>query len=263
MLNSIARYNSIIDVTLTDGSSFVGTDALTTVSATATQGQTEFVFEELEDGSLFLFFVDGVLYTEVDTLTDEKQFTFYATTGTVEVNSGIDAGVIVTALGAESGATLVTQDEPVTLDEAKLWCKIDLDDDDDLITALITAARQMCEKYTGVSFITRTVTAYLNNGCGGCYLPYGPVNSITSYTDIDGETVDADLIVIVGDKFKQLREPLTDYIKIIYTAGYTTLPENLKKAILQQIAYMYEHRGDSLAGEFSPVAKVILNQVKR
>nr|MBP6771228.1 head-tail connector protein [Reyranella sp.] len=38
--------------------------------------------------------------------------------------------------------------EPITLTEAKLHCKVDLSTDDDLITALIVAAREEIERRT-------------------------------------------------------------------------------------------------------------------
>jgi len=43
--------------------------------------------------------------------------------------------------------------EPVTLEETKLFCKIDFDDDDVLIESLITAAREMCEDYSNIGFV--------------------------------------------------------------------------------------------------------------
>ena len=46
--------------------------------------------------------------------------------------------------------------EPVTLAEAKLFAKVDLTDDDALITALIVAARQKAESYTRRAFVTQT-----------------------------------------------------------------------------------------------------------
>jgi uncharacterized phiE125 gp8 family phage protein len=45
--------------------------------------------------------------------------------------------------------------EPVTLAQAKLYLRVDFDDDDTLITALITAAREYCEKYTGRAFFNQ------------------------------------------------------------------------------------------------------------
>jgi len=71
--------------------------------------------------------------------------------------------------------------EPVTLDEAKNWCRIDVTDDDTLIEdIIIPAAREVCENYANLSFIARTVTAKIQNGLGNFYLPYAPVVAITS-----------------------------------------------------------------------------------
>ena len=47
--------------------------------------------------------------------------------------------------------------EPVTLVEAKLHLRVDLSDDDALITAMISAAREMVERYTSRTLI---YTAY-------------------------------------------------------------------------------------------------------
>jgi len=46
--------------------------------------------------------------------------------------------------------------EPVTLDELKAHCRVDTTADDALLTALIVAARQWAEHYTGRAFISQT-----------------------------------------------------------------------------------------------------------
>jgi Phage gp6-like head-tail connector protein len=46
--------------------------------------------------------------------------------------------------------------EPVTLDQAKLHLRVDFDDDDTLITALITAAREYAERRTRRAFFNQT-----------------------------------------------------------------------------------------------------------
>jgi len=154
--------------------------------------------------------------------------------------------------------------EPVTLDEAKGWLKIsdDITDDDTVVTELITVARQMCEKYSNISFITRTVKATLRNTLGSISLPYGPHGAIASYKDYNGTDVSS--TIVKGDQFKVLYEPCIDYIEVTYLAGYATLPYNLKRAVLCQVAYLYENRGDATAvSQLSPDAKTILKQVSK
>jgi hypothetical protein len=46
--------------------------------------------------------------------------------------------------------------EPVTLDEMRLFARIDTTADDALLSSLITASRTYCEAYTGRKFITQT-----------------------------------------------------------------------------------------------------------
>ena len=107
--------------------------------------------------------------------------------------------------------------EPITLQEAKDWGKIEQDTDDDIITALITAARRMCESYTGLGFITRSIVAGINNADGGFNLPYGPLITGPDAVDTDGNTVD--LTYNLG----QIEEPYGRMV-VTYTAGYETLP---------------------------------------
>jgi uncharacterized phiE125 gp8 family phage protein len=52
--------------------------------------------------------------------------------------------------------------EPLSLSEAKLHCKVDITDDDDLITDLITAAREWVEKETRRAYINRSYQLRLN-----------------------------------------------------------------------------------------------------
>lgn len=46
--------------------------------------------------------------------------------------------------------------EPITLADAKLHLRVDFDDDDDIITALIIVARQAVEEFVGRALITQT-----------------------------------------------------------------------------------------------------------
>ena len=99
--------------------------------------------------------------------------------------------------------------EPVSIDEAKLWIKQDVSDDDVLIAGLITAARDLCETYTDRALVTQTwlmvmdaFPGYIDRRSGaassvrtlatggwfllgsrwGFSLPVAPVQSVTSLT---------------------------------------------------------------------------------
>jgi len=83
--------------------------------------------------------------------------------------------------------------EPITLAEAKNFLRVDHSDDDDLINALITAARSMCEEYTRRILVTTTIDEYFDqfpkNHWDGhsniLYLSRGPVASISSVKYVD------------------------------------------------------------------------------
>jgi len=153
--------------------------------------------------------------------------------------------------------------EPVTLTEAKNFCKIDISTDDDLINVLITAARQMCEAYTGVGFVEHEMVAVLNNSNGDIYIPYGPMIEILSVENEQGTTLVLDLdYTLGGNEFKRLRTPYANNITIDYITGYTTLPEALKTALLNQVYYLYDNRSVGV-DDISPIAKIILNLYKR
>jgi len=167
--------------------------------------------------------------------------------------AGVNCGPVYNAVLSTPIFSAESTTEPVTLQEVKDWCRIDVTDDDTLITSLITAARIMCENYANLSFIKRTVTAKIKNGLGGFVAPYGPVISITSAKDSDN----ADIADFDFDNAYDGR------ITVVYEAGYEALPQNLKTAVLNQISFLYENRGDiRLQSGLSEEAKLILNQVR-
>lgn len=149
--------------------------------------------------------------------------------------------------------------EPVLLSELKRHLNMLFDtsgsytftDDDTYLDTLIPTARQALEQYTGLAFAEKTLKVVVRNECGDIELP-GPVISITTFTDLDGNTYSAYTTNgtgrqyrLSGNQFKKLMSPLGCYFIIEYTAGYGTdkLPVPLKRAILEQCQFMYDNRG--------------------
>lgn len=159
--------------------------------------------------------------------------------------------------------------EPVTLTEVKNYMRLESweDDlgstsditfttDDDLIEELITSAREDLEKYTGLSFIPKELRVTLTNLAGLIELPYGPIGDVQAYYygsdfEEDGEAAtdySADL-VLTGSEFKKIVSPCGERDVIDYSCGYgrgdtPALPKRLKQAIMVEVLYRYEHRGE-------------------
>lgn len=145
--------------------------------------------------------------------------------------------------------------EPVTLAEARLQCKIDSDDitHDAVLTALITAAREFAEHYTGRALATVTLEAALDEfpRCDGALkLPMPPVASITSikYTDTAGveQTLaganyalstygtSRTVSLTYGNSWPSTQD-VADAVRVRFVAGYASLPKAVKAALLLHI----------------------------
>lgn len=148
--------------------------------------------------------------------------------------------------------------EPVSLTEAKAWMRIvDYTTDDTLIWSLIQSTRRNLEKYTGLSFGTKTIEAIIEPDRLEFELPYSPVQSVTTVQKWDGDewvtlTADTDYYVI-GDS---LQVYTLSKFKITYQAGFTSFPEDLKTDIKVLVAWQYKNRGMNFQAEADNAAAV-------
>ena len=161
--------------------------------------------------------------------------------------------------------TLVTAptSEPVTLQAAKDHLRLDIDDDDSLILSLITAARQWIEGQTKRSLISQVWDQKIDgnwpwkHGGPRIELQKNPVISVSSITYVSGAspnpTLGTDQYTAVTRNYGSYIVPaygvtwptvrcVPDAITVRFTAGYSTVPEPLKHAILMLVAHWYERR---------------------
>jgi uncharacterized phiE125 gp8 family phage protein len=176
--------------------------------------------------------------------------------------------------------------EPVSLAEARLHLRIadDVIEDDDLITDLITAARQQVENVTGLALIEQTWRldlsgwreepwhCWLPSGSEAVQLPRPPLIEVTelAYDDVDGDeqelTEDTDFVVVLGGETAGLVlpayseswptvRPMPNAVRIEYSAGYGgdagDVPQALRQAMLLLIGHWYENREAAQAGALS------------
>lgn len=153
---------------------------------------------------------------------------------------------------------LTSGSEPLSLTDAKTFLRVQHTADDDVITAMIKAARLSGEKLTGQSFIARTWRASFPASCGtGNEIMQSPVTSITSVKEWDPDT---QAYVAVSDTvftpsnfgFGWVEYPAvipkpTDKnfgVQVEFAGGYSTLPDDLLSALKMHVAFLYENRGD-------------------
>ena len=157
--------------------------------------------------------------------------------------------------------------EPVTLTEAKAHCRVDGTDDDALITALITAARQQGEHRTGRAFITQTWELALDAFPEAeIELQLPPVQSITSVKYLDSSEVEQTIssaeysldtygirnwvIPSYGYDWPSTLDA-ANAVKVRFVTGYgaaSAVPESLKAWILLAIGTLYANREAVIAG---------------
>jgi len=88
--------------------------------------------------------------------------------------------------------------EPITLVEAKLFCRIDTDDtaQDAVVTLLITAARERAEAITGRAFIQRDMELLMDDlptDGSAIELAYSPIRSVSYIRYRDAAGIDNEL----------------------------------------------------------------------
>ena len=158
--------------------------------------------------------------------------------------------------------------EPVTLAQAKAWLRVESgNDEDDLIAALIPAARARAEWHTGRAFVTQGWTLWLDRAAPRIDIPLAPLQAVTAVTlyapdgtatVLDGGDYTVDLAGsrLALKAMPQNLRPL-NAVAIAFTAGYGEagdVPPPIGQAILQIVASLYEHRG----GEPAPTPESAL-----
>lgn len=164
-------------------------------------------------------------------------------------------------------------EEPVTLAEAKAHCRVLHSAEDDLLSALVVAARQHVEQVTWRALITQVRELTLDrwpyswrDGSDAVPLPGGKVSVLDSvtYTATDGSNVVLDPASYVA---AITREPALVYpawntvwptlrdergaVRIQYTTGYgdaAAVPQAIKQAMLLLVAYWYANRESVAVG---------------
>lgn len=172
--------------------------------------------------------------------------------------------------------------EPVSILEARQHLRVDFDDDDALILALIAAARQSAEMLTGRQFVTARWKMVLDSFPGpslmgvpagvpftlpghAILLPKGPVQSVLAinYLDMAGNlqtmpvanyaldlACEPARITPVFGQIWPIPLPQIGAVSVTFDAGFggpEQVPEGIKSWIKLRVGSLYAHREDVAA----------------
>jgi len=150
--------------------------------------------------------------------------------------------------------------EPVTLDYAKIFLRVDTDDDNQLISDLIKGSRLRVEDMIGASLITRR-RLYMSHSVPerSLFINHTPVTAVhrvgiiapdCTVTDVPVEDYTVSLraipaaVCLNSVRWSDYADPVAVEVEI--EAGYGTtaddVPMQLRQAILLLLAQSYEHR---------------------
>ena len=175
-------------------------------------------------------------------------------------------------------------EEPVTLAEVKVQCRVDSDitADDTLLTGLAVAAREACEHELGRALIEqvweRTLDVF---PCGGIALGMPPVSEIVAVTYIDVDAVEQTLatsaytldnatdseafaLPAAGTDWPDTGEYL-NAVKVRFKAGFgpaaDDVPQAIRAWILLKVAALYVGgEGADAATKMAPHADRLLDR---
>jgi len=165
--------------------------------------------------------------------------------------------------------------EPISTQQAKDHCRVDISEDDQLINQNIRAAAKATEEYCNRALITQTHTLILDcfpSDGQAIFLPRPPLQSITSvnYVDTDGVTTAwTDFATDTSSEPGRLYPnynvsyPTTrdqrNAITIVYVAGYgddsEDIPDDILSALKLMVCNVYENRSPIAFAQSSELPK--------
>lgn len=157
--------------------------------------------------------------------------------------------------------------EPLDLATAKLHCRVDGNDDDALVAALIVAAREQAEHETGRALVTQTWELVHDSFPEAFVLRKAPIQSITSLKYLDSATGAEQTLAPADYLLDKDSEPgyvvpgygkawpdsyaVPNAVRCRYVCGYgdaAAVPQAIKQWMLLAIGTMYAQR-ETAAGQ--------------
>jgi len=164
----------------------------------------------------------------------------------------------------------------ITLDEVKEFLRITDPQDDVLLQSLIDGTEAQVKKYVNNAIEKETsITEYFNidRKQRRIYTKYFPISNVKVYENNTLLTENTDYVVDYNSGLITRIHAYFAYgyqiVKVVYDAGYDTIPDDIKLAVKIQVAFYYQRKdqigiaGQSLEGSINITEKYgLLDTVK-
>ena len=157
--------------------------------------------------------------------------------------------------------------------DAKAWMRVDTSADDSLIADLVAESIDFVEEQYGFQLIEKTVTVEYEYYGKEVRLPLYPVQSVTSIKAIDQDgtetTLTSDEYYLTGDTL--IIDSVYGWevpddrirLKVVYVAGYSSIPSGITLGLKKLVASNYEDRQDVVEGNVSEMPNSSKKHFKR
>jgi uncharacterized phiE125 gp8 family phage protein len=147
--------------------------------------------------------------------------------------------------------------EPIELDAAKEFLRLDDDSFDGQVADLIAGARAEVEAITGTRLVEQSIALRADSFADLARLPIGPVTAATQilYLDVDAEEqlLDGDAFELFGEGLERGIRPVVGAqwplaasrfgaVKVVMTVGYAELPRDLRVVLLRMIRGLFDDK---------------------
>ena len=167
---------------------------------------------------------------------------------------------VVTVSAVATGTNAST--DVLSTANAKSWMKVESSDEDTLIGSLVAEVIDVVEETYSFQLIEKTVTAEWESYGKRVDLPLFPAQSVSSVKTknhegtettltagddyyLQGDTLVFNSLYAYENPFERMR------LKVVYVAGYTSIPNGITLGIKKAVLSSYEDRQDLVEGGVS------------
>lgn len=126
----------------------------------------------------------------------------------------------------------------VTLDELKTYLRITGTEEDQRLEQIRSAAESEVKRYCRRQFEYGNYTEETDAAGGVIWLNETPIESVTSVTIEEGEALTVRKVYALSG-LVVLEQSYTGMVEVTYTGGLSTIPDDLKLAVLRLAEFFY------------------------